>query len=233
MLSVGNVANQNIGQILSAFMRPDQLGAGMPMIPPQCPCQAGDRFNGSGDLGNGNAMGSIPNIGGMMGGPGASPTGAAQGPAPAGGVEPAGSGGGGAAARAVDLAQKYEGQPSKSLKGKLPGFNAPGGNTNNCAAFVSACLEHTGALPKGGGSASVSALRGKLKKAGWKKVPANQAQKGAVWMTKEGQGSHTELVASTGGSKTIGSNNVKKGFQVVKERPKNPSSGEFYAPPNG
>ena len=239
-------------------MRPDSLGPGRHPRRPCPACPGRDRFQETPDLNPAAALGNLPNLSNLLGGSssgagspspagtpaigggspggGGSPAGAAQSGSPAagaGGVEQPGSGGGGAAARAVDLAQKFQGQPSKSLKGKLPGFNAPGGNTNNCAAFVSACLEHTGALPKGGGSASVSSLRGKLKQAGWKKVPGNQAPKGSVWMTAEGKGSHTELVAAPGGKQTIGSNNVRKGFQTISQRSKNPSSGEFYAPPNG
>lgn len=236
---------QLLPQILQlAQMLQQQPGMGMPGMPGMG-MPGADQFNGSPDLGQ-NAIGGIPNFANSLGNAGglpnfanslggapaggASPTGGA---APAGGAEQAGGGGGGAAARAVDIAKKYEGQDSKSLKGKLPGFTAPGGNTNNCAAFVSACLEHTGALPKGGGSASVSTLRGKLKSAGWKKVPGNQAPKGSVWMTAEGKGSHTELVASAGGKSTIGSNNVRKGFQKISTRNQPKSSGEFYAPPNG
>lgn len=251
MQTVGAPALQ-MAQILSAFMRPDQLGAGNPMLGQlPCSCQKPDQFNASPDLQAPGAIGSIPNFGNFGGAvpPTASPAGqlgqggpvgqggpAGQG-APVGqagqATQSAGSGGGGAAARAVDLAKRFEGMDSKSVKGKLPGFTAPGGNTNNCAAFVSACLEHTGALPKGGGSASVSSLRSKLKSAGWKKIPPSQAQKGAVWMTKEGKGSHTELVASAGAKQTVGSNNVRKGFQKISTRNKNPESGECYAPPNG
>ena len=249
MINVGNVnptVNPAVQQLLPQIAQLAQLiqqqgGMGMP---------GADQFNGSPDLGQspiggipnfanspmGNA-GGIPNFASSPGNVGgAAPTGGATptgGAAPVGGADQAGAGGGGAAARAVDIAKKYEGQDSKSLKGKLPGFTAPGGNTNNCAAFVSACLEHTGALPKGGGSASVSALRGKLKSAGWKKVPGNQAPKGSVWMTAEGKGSHTELVASAGGKSTIGSNNTKPGFQKISTRDKPKTSGEFYAPPTG
>ncbi|MBN9418590.1 MAG: amidase domain-containing protein [Candidatus Eremiobacteraeota bacterium] len=248
MLNVGTVnpaTNPAVQQLLPQIAQLAQLiqqqgGMGVPGVG----MPGADQFNGSPDLGQapvggipnfanspmGNA-GGIPNFANAPGNVGgATPTGGA---APAGGADQAGAGGGGAAARAVDIAKKYEGQDSKSLKGKLPGFTAPGGNTNNCAAFVSACLEHTGALPKGGGSASVSTLRGKLKSAGWKKVPGNQAPKGSVWMTAEGKGSHTELVASAGGKSTIGSNNTKPGFQKISTRDKPKTSGEFYAPPNG
>lgn len=236
MQTVGAPALQ-MAQVLSALMRPDQLGATNPMLGPSpCSCQGQDQFNGSPDLQAPAAVGSIPNFGsfGRVQSPAASPLAQSGQTGQAGPASQAGgSGGGGAAARAVDLAKKFEGMDSKSVKGKLPGFTAPGGNTNNCAAFVSACLEHTGALPKGGGSASVSSLRSKLKSAGWKKIPPSQAQKGAVWMTKEGKGSHTELVASAGAKQTVGSNNVRKGFQKISTRNKNPESGECYAPPNG
>lgn len=227
MINIGNVAP--ILQLL-----PQLLQMGMPLQQPGMPMPGlgGDQFNGSPDLAQ-NAIGGIPNFSSSLGG---MPTGGgapAGGAAPAAGADQAGTGGGGAAAKAVDIAKQFEGQDSKSIKGKLPGFTAPGGNTNNCAAFVSACLEHTGALPKGGGSASVSTLRGKLKSAGWKKVPGNQAPKGSVWMTAEGKGSHTELVASPGGKSTVGSNNVAKGHQKISTRNQPKSSGEFYAPPGG
>lgn len=223
MINAGNV-NPVLQMLLPQLL---QMGVPLPQqaLAPM-PGLGGDQFSASPGIAQPGG-GAIPNFGNSLASPGGS--------APAGGANQAGqaAGGGGAAARAVDIAKQFEGQDSKSIKGKLPGFTAPGGNTNNCAAFVSACLEHTGALPKGGGSASVSSLRGKLKSAGWKKVPGNQAPKGSVWMTKEGKGSHTELVASPGGTQTIGSNNVRQGFQKIKTRQKNASSGEFYAPPNG
>lgn len=229
MLNVGNV-----GPILQLLPQLLQMSAPLQQPGTVAPGGGADHFNGSPDLA-GNAVGGIPNfansLGGTPAGGGAAPAGGA--PAAASGPGQAGAGSGGAAARAVAIAKQFEGQDSKSIKGKLPGFTAPGGNTNNCAAFVSACLEHTGALPKGGGSASVSTLRGKLKSAGWKKVPANQAPKGSVWMTAEGKGSHTELVASTGGKSTVGSNNVAKGHQKISTRNQPKSSGEFYAPPGG
>ncbi len=232
--------------------RPDSNPASTASRPSGCGRPNSDRFSGSPDAAAPDAtqaasQANIPNFanafGGPQGGQSAAPSGGGQpgggnqggagGPAGAAPVEQGGAtGGADAAARAADLAKKYVGQPSQSLKGKLPGFTAPGGATNNCAAFVSACLENTGALKKGGGSASVSALRGKLKSAGWKKVPAKQAPKGAVWMTKQGQGSHTELVSTPGGTRTVGSNNNGvKGFQRISERGKNPNSGEYWAPP--
>ncbi|MBS2040794.1 hypothetical protein JST97_37755 [bacterium] len=219
----------NINPVIQ--MLPQLLQMGMPLLQQASAPMSGmgaDQFSASPGISQ-QSLGALPNFANSLGSPaGAAPAAGANQTGPA-----AGGGGGGAAARAVDIAKQFEGQDSKSIKGKLPGFTAPGGNTNNCAAFVSACLEHTGALPKGGGSASVSSLRGKLKSAGWKKVPGNQAPKGSVWMTKEGKGSHTELVASAGGTQTIGSNNVRQGFQKIKTRQKNASSGEFYAPPNG
>lgn len=180
---------------------------------------------------DGGVGGNLPDIANMFGGVG-------LGAMPSGPTSPslrsssAGCAGNRAeaAAAAVDLASGYNGQASSSLKGRLPGFTAPGGSTNNCAAFVSACLEATGALPKGGGSASVSELRQKLVQQGWKKVSAQQAPKGSVWMTRPGQGSHTELVAAPGG-KVIGSNNTRPGFQQISFGQKHDSSGEFYAPP--
>lgn len=190
----------------------------------------GDAFAGSPEMcgcqSPAGMGGGIPNFGQSFGG--GSP---GVGSSPMGGASPMGGspGGGNSGSKAVDIARQFNGQSSQSLKGKLPGFTAPGGKTNNCAAFVSACLENAGSIPKGGGSASVKTLRSKLQKLGWRKVPAQQARPGDVWMTRPGQGSHTELVSTPGGGKTIGSNNNgQKGFQRISERGKSANSGEIW-----
>jgi hypothetical protein len=188
-----------------------------------------DAFAGSQDLSSmmsPGGVGATPNFGSSFG---ARPP---MGGAPAGGAGPMGAmgQGGNSGSKAVDIARQFNGQASHSLKGKLPGFTAPGGKTNNCAAFVSACLENAGSIPKGKGSASVAQLRKNLQGLGWRKIPPQQAKPGDVWMTRPGQGSHTELVSQQGGGRTIGSNNNgQKGFQRISERGKGQGSGEIWA----
>ena len=227
-----------VSLILQLLMSRQGMG-GVPGMGGGCPCQQapgmgmpgmgmpgmgmpgmgiGDAFSGSPDLGSPGGVGSTPNFCSAFGG--ASPSAGVGGP----------SAGGNSGSKAVDIARQFNGQPSYQLKGKLPGFTAPGGKTNNCAAFVSACLENAGSIPKGKGSASVAQLRKNLQSMGWRKIPAQQSKPGDVWMTRPGQGSHTELVSSPGGGRTIGSNNNgQKGFQRISERGKSQNSGEIWA----
>ena len=109
------------------------------------------------------------------------------------------------------------------MKGKLDNFQAAGGNTNNCADFVSSVLETSGRgieqTPR------VNELREQLLEKGWSAISAEDAQPGDVWMTEsDTYGSrHTELVSQVdgeGGFHTIGSNNVSSDQQRITERPK-------------
>jgi hypothetical protein len=102
----------------------------------------------------------------------------------------------------VNLAEKYLGRDSIGLKGDLPKFQAAGGVTNDCADFVSSCLEDTGRLK--GHEINVGHLESSLKQQGYKQVPRAQAQPGDVWISDSA--GHTELVAAAGGKKLIGSN---------------------------
>ncbi|TMQ02616.1 MAG: hypothetical protein E6J91_51000 [Deltaproteobacteria bacterium] len=116
----------------------------------------------------------------------------------------------------VAIARKYVTSPptpSIKLKGKLPHFTAAGGETNDCADFVSSVLETAGRIT--GHYVGVHAFETALKAQGWKYVTKANAKAGDVWMnTIRG---HTELVASDGASHLIGSNNDRPGHQVVTE----------------
>ena len=98
---------------------------------------------------------------------------------------------------AVDLAKKYLGRDSIGMKGDLPNFTAAGGVTNNCADFVSSCLESTGRLK--GHEINVEHLEESLKKQGYQQVPREKSQPGDVWISDSA--GHTELVAEAGGKR--------------------------------
>ncbi len=138
----------------------------------------------------------------------------------AGGVTPSGNSG----SDAVELGRKFIGQNSADIKGKLPKFTAAGGQTNNCADFVSSLLESTGKLQ--GHHVNVKSMEQALIKQGWRRIPASQAKPGDVWMNHSR--GHVELVTAAGGTRTIGSNNDRPGHQVISERNKDPNSGIYY-----
>jgi hypothetical protein len=141
----------------------------------------------------------------------------APGPIPEGHIVPNGSG-----QDAVDLGKQYLGQNSIDIKGKLPNFTAAGGQTNNCADFVSSLLESTGRIK--GHHVNVSELEQSLRQQGYQEVPKDQAQPGDVWIS-DSRG-HTEMVAERGGTRLIGSNNDRPGHQVISMNSN--SSGHYY-----
>lgn len=145
------------------------------------------------------------------------------GSAPVSGPVPTGPVGAGAQG-SVDLARRYLGRDSQSIKGQMPHFTAAGGQTNNCADFVSSSLESTGRLQ--GHFVNVRGLEDALKRQGWRQVPASQARPGDVWMNHSR--GHTELVTAAGGTRAIGSNNDRPGHQVISEKGLDPSSGVYY-----
>ena len=116
----------------------------------------------------------------------------------------------------VAIARRYVTHPptpSIKLKGKLPHFTAAGGETNDCADFVSSVLETAGRIS--GHHINVKEFERSLKAQGWKYVSRQNAKAGDVWMnTSRG---HTELVATDGATRLIGSNNDRPGHQVVTE----------------
>ncbi len=124
---------------------------------------------------------------------------------------------------AVDMAKKFLGRDSINIKGQMPHFTAAGGVTNNCADFVSSCLESTGRLK--GHEINVGHLENSLQRQGYKQVSRAQAQPGDVWIS--GSGGHTELVAEAGGRTLIGSNGSS--YQRISEdRSSGMRGGRFY-----
>jgi len=164
----------------------------------------------------------------MGGSGGTPPLDGASGAGGTGGTSPVDTSGGSSSPAsgnaAVDLGRKFIGQNSIDIKGKLPKFTAAGGQTNNCADFVSSLLENAGMLK--GHHVNVKGMEQALKQQGWRQIPAAQAKPGDVWMNHSR--GHVELVTEAGGRKTIGSNNDRPGHQVISERPKDPSSGIYY-----
>lgn len=126
---------------------------------------------------------------------------------------------------AVDLGRRFLGQNSSSLRGQLPNFTAAGGQTNNCADFVSSLLQSTGQLQ--GHHVGVSDLENALRQQGYHQVSAAQAKPGDVWISNSR--GHTEMVTAPGGTMAIGSNNDRPGHQVVSEKPLRPGSGVYYS----
>jgi len=142
---------------------------------------------------------------------------------------PAGMGGGGGAPSGghgqpghssgdpVELARSFVTNPPTSsikMKGVIPNFTAAGGQTNDCADFVSAILQTCGRLS--GHHINVGELEGSLKAQGWHQVSMGAAKPGDVWINYSR--GHTQLVATHGATRTIGSNNDRKGHQVISER---------------
>lgn len=133
-------------------------------------------------------------------------------------------GAGGSGQAAVDYARQFNGKDSISLKGKMKHFTAAGGITNNCADFVSSALESQGLVK--GHHINVKSFEQELKKQGYRQVPTSQARPGDVWISNSR--GHTELVATKGATKLIGSNNGGDSRQEISEHSNRPGSGVIY-----
>lgn len=199
---------------------PQAAGAGNQM-PAQSSAPVGAAQGGGGQGGGAvpsNApAGSYPHTPTQDGGwhpPNPTPTG----PPVKGEVNPNGTG-----QDAVNLARKYLGHNAADIKGAMPNFTAAGGQTNNCADFVSSALESTGRI--NGHHINVRELEKSMLEQGYSRVSKEQAQPGDVWIN--GSKGHTELVAEAGGNTLIGSNNDRPGHQVISEH-RNPSGGYYY-----
>lgn len=199
MMGEGGFMSQSMGMPMEGS---NPVGRGMPNL-----------AQSFGNLNSGSAgvSGAPPNTG---------PANPAVRPAAAATTGPAGQGG----QAAVDLGRRFVGRDSWTLRGQLPHFTAAGGRTNNCADFVSSLLENSGSLR--GHHVGVRGLERALQQQGWRRVPASQARPGDVWINHSRR--HTELVTGAGGTRTIGSNNIRQGHQRISERPKNPNSGVYY-----
>lgn len=217
---MGFIMGMMMGQMMQQMMQQGGMcppGMGMPGIPGM---DGGFGMPGGGGGGFGMPGGGygMPNYGGGNYG-GGSPVGQCAAPVPTG---PAGQGN----QASVDLARRFLGRPSQSIRGEMPNFTAAGGRTNNCADFVSSALESTGGLR--GHHVGVRGLERALQQQGYRRVSAAQAKPGDVWISHSR--SHTELVTAQGGTRTIGSNNNGvPGFQRISERGKDPNSGVYYS----
>ncbi len=177
--------------------------------------------------------GGYPGMGGMGGGmpyagayAGPNGAGAFAGTGGAGGAGAyAGPMGTGSGAAAVNMGRQFLGQNAIDIKGKMPHFTAAGGQTNNCADFVSSCLESQGLIK--GHHINVREMEQSLLKQGYRQIPLNQAKAGDVWMNSSR--GHTELVQGfqNGKLKLIGSNNDRPGHQVISEG--SATSGVVYS----
>jgi len=132
-----------------------------------------------------------------------------------GGVIPQGVASNGSGSAAVAMGRQFLGRESWSIKGQMPHFTAAGGQTNNCADFVSSCLESQGLIR--GHHVNVRELEQSLLRQGYRPVPLSMAKPGDVWINASR--GHTELVQGfdpqRGGVSLIGSNNDRPGHQVI------------------
>jgi hypothetical protein len=175
---------------------------------------AGGLVTGSPQFGGASNGNSLPSFLGNSSSTGGSPLGGSSG----------GPSGGGSGQSAVDYARQFQGRDSSSIKGKMKHFTAAGGITNNCCDFVSSALEGQGLVK--GHHINVKSFEQELKKQGYKQVPASQARPGDVWISPSR--GHTELVASKGATKLIGSNNNGDSRQEITEHASRPGSGIIY-----
>lgn len=202
------------------------MGGGFPGMGSGFPGMGGG-FPGMGG-GIGNYMGGGMPFSPMPFGPSGYPGGGMPyGPGYANGAAPMMPGNfGNSGSAAVSLGQRFLGQNSINVRGQLPHFTAAGGQTNNCADFVSSCLESTGGLQ--GHHVGVRDLEQALIRQGYHRVPAHMAKPGDVWMNP--QRGHTELVATPGATQLLGSNNDRPGHQVISQKPnRNPEGGVYYS----
>lgn len=90
------------------------------------------------------------------------------------------------------------------LKRNLPHYQAAGGQTNDCADFVSSVLMTAGKISFH--EINVADMKTALLSHGWHTVPKHQAQPGDVWLCLSGGIQHVTLVSGGGGSRVIGAN---------------------------
>lgn len=138
-------------------------------------------------------------------------------------------GGCGSNSAAVNIASSQLGKAAINVN--MPHYSHAGGVTNNCADFVSACCANAGTFRKSPGDASVMQFRNNLLQQGWRPVPKDQARPGDVAIIVNGNSQHTELVATHGATKCIGSNGSSV-QSISYDTPSNWASNVMYlAPP--
>ena len=249
MMMGGNSSQCMQGQFPGMMGGMPGMMGGMPGMMGGMPGMMGGMPGMMGGMPMGMGMGNC--IGNFMGMPGGGGAGAYAGPGGAGAYAggtgayagPGGAGaytggtgatggapisGSGSGVDAVNMARRFLGRNSRDIKGELPHFTAAGGQTNNCADFVSSCLESQGLLKGHHVGVSNGNLRRALLSQGYKRIPASQARAGDVWISNSG--GHTELVqgVQNGKLKLIGSNNDRPGHQVISEATKSLNSGVIY-----
>lgn len=205
---------QMMMQLMQMMQGMGQMGGGqMPMDPGQgfggggCGCGGGaspigDFLGGGGGGGGnyGNYGGGGGNYGGgydngNYGGPGN--VGAPQGP--------------GNGNSTIEIARRFLGERSRNVAGRMGPFSAAGGDTNNCADFVSSALVASGRLSRK--NVNCRSLEQQLQREGWRQVPADQARPGDVAFNQSR--GHVQLCQGNG--RQIGSNNVRRGLQYITE----------------
>lgn len=165
--------------------------------------------------GLGSAAGSGGGSGGGVGGVGSGGGGGG------GGTDGGGTDGGGGTldtsgsgtpnsggAGAVQLAESKIGQQAQNVS--MANYSHAGGQTNDCADFVSGVIANTEGFKKSAGDASVSTFKADLQKQGWVQVSKQDSQPGDVAIIQGGGVSHTELVASKGATSAIGANGTSQ-----------------------
>lgn len=198
---------QAMMSMLAQMLTSMQGQTGFPMMP-----GFGGSPSGSMDMGVGSFLGSPGGMGGgrPMGGMASGNTGYPS-PSTVAGAGPGRAQDGGGSS-SVDLARQFLGRPSRSIRGEMPNFTAAGGNTNNCADFVSSALESTGGVR--GHDVNCRALERRLRQQGWQQVPRGEARAGDVAFYPNRR--HVQLVS--GENTQIGSNNNgRRGFQTISE----------------
>ena len=153
-------------------------------------------------------------------GTGAPVAGAGGTTAPAGPLPPAGS--------AIAIASRFLNLPSWSpkltegIRGPGWSYEPVGGQTNNCAEFVTSCLRMAGEI--GYQQDNVGALEQSLG-ATWKyRASVAAARPGDVWICNNSVIQHTVLVSAAGATETIGSDG--SGTEIIKREPM-PTTGDY------
>jgi len=134
---------------------------------------------------------------------------------------------------AVSIARKFVGQASWDVHLKY--YTDAGGETNNCADFVSAVLENAGMIiPSQIDQTSrinVCDFQTWLKGHQWSAVSKADSKAGDVWLAcVPGQLEHTVLVSQAGGGDTIGSDGSAQEYIREEPMPDSPpySEAKYY-----
>lgn len=126
--------------------------------------------------------------------------------------------------RLIDVARKLEGTDTYKLVGQLRGLRGTSDGNKMCADWVTSMLGKFADFK--GHQVNVDQMQAALARQGWKRIPASQARPGDVAITNNGN--HTELVATNGGKRLIGSNNNGHTYQTIHEHDQDPSQAIYW-----